>query len=68
MLYLKLSYPARARLYLDRSLAADPTHVPTLEELVRANRSLGAEPLAQAHLARLRELAPAHPLVQRSTL
>jgi tetratricopeptide (TPR) repeat protein len=65
MLYLRLKRPARARLYLDRSLAADPTHIAALQALVRVNLTLDAEPLARAHLMRLKELDPSHPLVER---
>lgn len=65
MLYVRLKRPARARRYLDRSLAADPTHVATLQALVRVNLTLNAAPLARAHLMRLKELDPSNPLVER---
>jgi tetratricopeptide (TPR) repeat protein len=65
MLYLRLKQPARARLYLDRSLAADPAHVPTLQALIRVNLALDDKSLARAHLVRLEELDPDHPLIER---
>ena len=39
--------------------------VPTLQALVRLNLSLGNEPLARAHLSRLKQVNPSHPLVKR---
>jgi tetratricopeptide (TPR) repeat protein len=62
-LYMQLGELARARRYLDRSLAAQPDHAATLRALVRVNRSLGNDPLARAHLARLKQIAPLDPLV-----
>ena len=61
-LYEDLGRPARARRYLDRSLALTPSHVDTLRALVRTNRALGASPLARAHLERLKHLEPDDPM------
>lgn len=63
--YLELGRPARARKYLDRSLAIAPDDVRTLRALVRVNLQLGTEPLARAHLTRLMRIAPNDPLVRR---
>ena len=65
MLLLELQEFARARRYLERSLAAEPDDAATLQALVRANLRLGDEPRAMRHLARLEEVAPSHPLVRR---
>jgi tetratricopeptide (TPR) repeat protein len=64
-LLMQLSQFARARGYLDRSLAAKPDHMPTLVALVETNLALGDRQQAQQHLESLKQLAPRHPLVQR---
>lgn len=58
VLLLQQGHFARARRYLERSLRAEPGHVPTLRALVRADRALGDEAAARAHLAELGARAP----------
>jgi lysophospholipase L1-like esterase len=64
-LYMELEQFARARHYLDRSLRAAPDEVSTLQALVRVNLELDDRLRAQEHLAQLKGIAPAHPLVKR---
>jgi lysophospholipase L1-like esterase len=57
---------ARARRYLERSLAANPAHVQTLAALVTANLGLDDVPQTRRYLNRLKQLAPEHRLVKRA--
>ena len=63
LLLAQLGRHARARLYLKRALRAAPDDVSTWAALVEADLALGDEESGAAHLIRLRDLAPEHPLV-----
>jgi tetratricopeptide (TPR) repeat protein len=65
MLYLEQKQFENARHYLDRSLRAAPDDVATLRALVRVDLALGDDAGARAHLDRLKQLAPSHPLQKR---
>ncbi len=65
MLFLELGEFARARQYLDRSLAAKPDDPATLRASVRADLGLDDENRASEHLDRLRRIEPADPFVRR---
>jgi lysophospholipase L1-like esterase len=65
VLFMDLKQFARARRYLERSLLLEPNDPRALQALVRANLELDDEPQALRHLARLKDVAPSHPLVRR---
>jgi Tfp pilus assembly protein PilF len=56
---------ARARRYLERSLALDPKDQTVLQALIRANVNLGDEERAQIHVDQLKRIAPDHPRIKR---
>lgn len=60
-LLIELGQPARARLYLARSLRAAPDEGATLVLLVRADRALGDESSASVHAALLDRLRAGRP-------
>ncbi|MDQ3133507.1 MAG: tetratricopeptide repeat protein, partial [Acidobacteriota bacterium] len=57
--------PARAITEFRRSLERDPTHVPTLQNLVVALTRKGEKQEARATLTKLEQLAPDNPTLPR---
>jgi tetratricopeptide (TPR) repeat protein len=64
-LLARLNQLGRARLYLERSLRAQPDHELTLVALVEVELALGDEARSREYLEQLRVVAPAHPLLDQ---